>query len=36
MNSAQGGTETTGRLRVGVAGIGYWGSKHVRTMRSLD
>jgi predicted dehydrogenase len=23
-------------LRVGVAGIGYWGSKHVRTMRSLD
>ncbi len=23
-------------LRVGVAGIGYWGSKHVRTLRSLD
>lgn len=23
-------------LRVGVLGVGYWGSKHVRTMRSLD
>jgi len=23
-------------LRVGVVGIGYWGSKHVRAMRSLD
>ncbi len=23
-------------LRVGVVGIGYWGSKHVRTMRSLS
>jgi predicted dehydrogenase len=23
-------------LRVGVVGVGYWGSKHVRTMRSLD
>ena len=23
-------------LVVGIAGIGYWGSKHVRTMRSLD
>lgn len=26
----------TGGLRVGVVGVGYWGSKHVRTMRSLD
>jgi predicted dehydrogenase len=23
-------------LRVGVVGVGYWGSKHIRTMRSLD
>jgi predicted dehydrogenase len=23
-------------LRVGVVGVGYWGSKHVRAMRSLD
>lgn len=23
-------------LRVGVAGVGYWGSKHIRTLRSLD
>ena len=29
MNTSQG-------LRVGVVGVGYWGSKHVRTMRSLD
>ena len=29
MNGPQG-------LRVGVVGVGYWGSKHVRTMRSLD
>ena len=30
--------ETTSRdgVRVGVAGIGYWGSKHVRTLRSID
>jgi predicted dehydrogenase len=28
--------KATNGLRVGVAGIGYWGSKHVRTMRSLD
>jgi predicted dehydrogenase len=27
---------TSSGLRVGVAGVGYWGSKHVRTMRSLD
>lgn len=27
---------TSGGLRVGVIGVGYWGSKHVRTMRSLD
>jgi predicted dehydrogenase len=26
----------SGGLRVGVVGVGYWGSKHVRTMRSLD
>jgi predicted dehydrogenase len=29
------GTSRDG-LRIGIAGIGYWGSKHVRTMRSLD
>jgi predicted dehydrogenase len=28
--------KTRNGIRVGVAGIGYWGSKHVRTMRSLD
>jgi predicted dehydrogenase len=27
---------TSRGLRVGVVGIGYWGSKHVRTMGSLD
>lgn len=27
---------TSSGLRVGVVGVGYWGSKHVRTMRSLD
>jgi predicted dehydrogenase len=27
---------TSNGLHVGVVGIGYWGSKHVRTMRSLD
>ena len=27
---------TSNGLRVGVVGVGYWGSKHVRTMRSLD
>jgi predicted dehydrogenase len=26
----------TSGLNVGVVGVGYWGSKHVRTMRSLD
>lgn len=36
MHSAQSGMKSTDGLRVGVAGIGYWGSKHVRTMRSLD
>lgn len=25
-----------GGIRVGVAGLGYWGSKHVRALRSLD
>ncbi len=34
--SSQPPAGTGGGLRVGVAGIGYWGSKHVRTMRSLD
>lgn len=29
MDAAQG-------LRVGVAGVGYWGSKHIRTLRSLE
>lgn len=28
--------DTSRSLRVGVVGIGYWGSKHIRTMRSLD
>jgi len=36
VRDAQSGTTTNKGLRVGVAGIGYWGSKHVRTMRSLD
>lgn len=36
MQSAQSGMKTTDGLRIGVAGIGYWGSKHVRTMRSIS
>jgi predicted dehydrogenase len=36
MGSAQQEPITSSGLRVGVAGIGYWGSKHVRTLRSLD
>ena len=28
--------DMTNGLRIGVVGIGYWGSKHVRTLRSLD
>jgi predicted dehydrogenase len=36
VHSANSETRATDGLRVGVAGIGYWGSKHVRTMRSLD
>jgi predicted dehydrogenase len=36
VRNAQSGMRTSDGLRVGVAGIGYWGSKHVRTLRSLD
>jgi predicted dehydrogenase len=36
VHSAQRATNTTDGLRIGVAGIGYWGSKHVRTMRSIS
>jgi predicted dehydrogenase len=36
VHSAQRVTNTTDGLRIGVAGIGYWGSKHVRTMRSIS
>jgi predicted dehydrogenase len=36
VSTAQNGMRPAEGLRVGVAGIGYWGSKHVRTMRSLD
>ena len=35
-HKATSGTSATEGLRIGIAGIGYWGSKHVRTMRSLD
>jgi predicted dehydrogenase len=35
-HKATSGANTTGGLRIGIVGIGYWGSKHVRTMRSLD
>jgi predicted dehydrogenase len=28
--------DSSSGLRVGIVGIGYWGSKHVRTMRGLD